>query len=101
MSKLVDSRYFTGSAVEFVDGLDVFMPEKEDPEKRGQACGRVAEGPEGKTGSSWRCLRKREQRSPAGREKCRPGLRRGMSNSLSTQKQFLTLLGSSAFRVNF
>lgn len=50
MSKLVDSRYFTGSAVEFVDGLDVFMPEKEEPEKRGQACGRVAEGPEGRRG---------------------------------------------------
>ena len=39
MSKLVDSRYFSGSAVEFVDGLDVFMPEKEEPEKCGQPVG--------------------------------------------------------------
>ena len=89
-----------GSAVEFVDGLNVVYAGKRGTREKWASLWEGGWGAQGWTGSSWRCLRKREQRSPAGREKCRLGLRR-MGNSLCTQKQFLTLLGSFAFRVNF
>ena len=90
-----------GSAVEFVDGLNVVYTGKRGTRGEWASLWEGGWGAQGWTGSSWRYLRKRGQRIPAGRETCRPGLRRRMGNSPSTRKQFLTLLGSFASRVNF
>lgn len=51
MSQLVDSRYFS-EEVQWSLLMDSmwFMLEKEEPEKSGQVCGRVVEGPEGGRG---------------------------------------------------
>lgn len=76
-----------------------FMLEKEETREKWASLWEGGWGPEGGRGPAGDASG-RESRGVQQAERSRPGLRR-MGNSLCTQKQFRTLLGSLAFRVNF